>query len=111
MLRIAVALALLAGAVVLTPRPASALPLALGDHAAMSQGLSGSVVEQVARRAHYKRYAHSSAAITGPTIPIGAPISIATGSSTTRMAARCSEQQACQLGGNRARSRYGRVRA
>ena len=59
MLRMAVALALLAGAFVLTPRPASALPLALGDHAAISQELSGSVVEQVARRAqarHAKRY-------------------------------------------------------
>ena len=59
MLRMAVALALLAGALVLTPRPASALPLALGDHAAISQELSGSVVEQVARRAqarHAKRY-------------------------------------------------------
>ena len=59
MLRMAVALALLAGALVLTPRPASALSLALGDHAAMSQELSGSVVEQVARRAqarHAKRY-------------------------------------------------------
>jgi hypothetical protein len=59
MLRIAVALALLAGALVLTPRPASALPLALGDHAAMSQELSSAIVEQVARRAqarHAKRY-------------------------------------------------------
>ena len=59
MLRIAVALALLAGAFVLTPRPASALPLALGDHAAMSQELSSAIVEQVARRAqarHAKRY-------------------------------------------------------
>jgi len=59
MLRIAVALALLASALVLTPRPASALPLALGDHAAMSQELSGSVVEKAARRAqarHAKRY-------------------------------------------------------
>ena len=59
MLRMAVALALLAGAFLLTPRPASALPLALGDHAAISQELSGSVVEQVARRAqarHAKRY-------------------------------------------------------
>ena len=58
-MRIAVALALLAGALVLTPRPASALPLALGDHAAMSQELSSAIVEQVARRAqarHAKRY-------------------------------------------------------
>ena len=59
MLRIAVALASLAGALVLTPRPASALPLALGDHAAMSWEFSGAVVEQAARRAqarHAKRY-------------------------------------------------------
>ena len=58
-MRIAVALALFAGAFLLAPGSGSAVPLALGDHAAMSQELSGSVVEQVARRAHYKRYAHS----------------------------------------------------
>lgn len=58
-MRIAVALALFAGAFLLAPGPARAVPLALGDHAAMSQELSGAVVEKVARRAHYKRYTYS----------------------------------------------------
>ena len=58
-MRIAVALALFAGAFFLAPGPAHAVPLVLGDHAAMSQELSGAVVEEVARRARYKRYAYS----------------------------------------------------
>jgi hypothetical protein len=58
-MRIAVALALFAGAFLLAPGPARAVPLALGDHAAISQELSGTVVVEVARRAHYKRYAYS----------------------------------------------------
>ena len=59
-MRIAVAFALFAGAFVLAPSPASAAPLALGDHAAMSRELNGGVVENVARRVyarHAKRYA------------------------------------------------------
>jgi hypothetical protein len=48
--RLAIALALVAGALLLTPKPASALPLALGDHAALSQELGGAVVEKAARR-------------------------------------------------------------
>jgi len=58
-MRIAVALALFAGAFLLASGPARAVPLALGDHAAMSRELSGAVVEKVARRAqarHAKRY-------------------------------------------------------
>jgi hypothetical protein len=58
-MRSAVALALFAGAFLLAPGPAHAVPLALGDHAAISQELSGTVVVEVARRAHYKRYAYS----------------------------------------------------
>jgi hypothetical protein len=58
-MRIAVAFALLAGAFLLAPGSARAVPLALGDHAALSQGLSGAVVEEVARRARSKRYAYS----------------------------------------------------
>jgi len=62
MLRFLVALALVAGAFVLAPRPASALPLALADHAAMSQEAGGAVVEQVARRSvnarRHGRYAY-----------------------------------------------------
>ncbi|MCJ7528346.1 MAG: hypothetical protein MUO37_09630 [Methyloceanibacter sp.] len=64
MLRIAVALALIAGALVLTPKPASALPLALGDHAAISQEISGAVVEQVGRRSVNARRTNRYA--TGP---------------------------------------------
>ena len=44
------AFALVAGAFLLAPKPASALPLALGDHAALSQEIGGAVVEQVSRR-------------------------------------------------------------
>jgi hypothetical protein len=52
-MRLAVVLALAAGAFIFAPRPASALPLALGDHAAMSQTLAGGEVEQVRRRSTY----------------------------------------------------------
>ena len=59
--RLLLAFALMAGAFVLAPKPASALPLALGDHAAISQEISGAAVQEVARRsvnAHrYNRYA------------------------------------------------------
>jgi hypothetical protein len=62
-MRIAIALAFLAAAFVFAPGPASAVPLALGDHAAMSQKLAGAVVEKASRRAHarryYKRYAYA----------------------------------------------------
>jgi hypothetical protein len=64
MLRLLVALALVAGAFVLAPRPASALPLALGDHAALSHEIGGAVVEQVARRSVNARRASRYA--TGP---------------------------------------------
>jgi hypothetical protein len=63
-MRITIAFALLAGALLLAPGPASALPLTLGDHAATSRELSGAVVEKASRRsvhAHrYNRYANSS---------------------------------------------------
>jgi len=50
MLRLLLAFALMAGAFALVPKPASALPLALGDHAATSQEISGAAVQQVSRR-------------------------------------------------------------
>jgi len=58
-MRIAVALTLFAAATLLAPGLASAVPLALGDHAALSRDLSGDVMEQVARRyqARSKHYA------------------------------------------------------
>jgi hypothetical protein len=51
MLRFLTALALIAGAFVLAPKPASALPLSLGDHAAASHAIAdAAVVEKVSRR-------------------------------------------------------------
>ena len=50
MRRLLLAFALIPGALVLAPKPASALPLAFGDHAAVSQEISGADVEQVSRR-------------------------------------------------------------
>ena len=62
MLRIAAALALVAGAFLLAPSPASALPLALGDHAAVSQDLGSALVENASRRSvnarRHGRYAY-----------------------------------------------------
>jgi hypothetical protein len=61
-MRIAVALAFLAG-VLLTAGQASAAPLALGDHAALSREAAKSVTESVSYRAkarrHYQRYAYA----------------------------------------------------
>ncbi|HEX2449323.1 MAG TPA: hypothetical protein VHK26_14290 [Methyloceanibacter sp.] len=61
MLRFFVALTLIAGAFVLAPKSALALPLALSDHATISKDLS-SAVETVARRSvnagRYGRYAY-----------------------------------------------------
>jgi hypothetical protein len=62
-MRIAVALALFAGALTLTPGSASSAPLALGDHATLSRDMSA--VVQVSRHRtayahHYKRYASNA---------------------------------------------------
>jgi hypothetical protein len=61
MLRLLLAFALMAGALALAAKPASALPLALGDQATVSREIGGAAVEQVSRRsvnAHrYNRYA------------------------------------------------------
>jgi hypothetical protein len=58
-MRMAIAFALFAGATLLAPGAASAVPLALGDHAAVSRNLSNAALEPVARRPHKysKRYA------------------------------------------------------
>ncbi len=57
MLRAVIALALIAGASLWTPRPASALPLVLGDHAALSHEIGGAMVEQASRRSvHARRF-------------------------------------------------------
>ncbi len=62
MLRLLIACALVAGALALAPKPASALPLALGDHAALSQEISGAAVEQVSRRSVNARRSNRYAA-------------------------------------------------
>ena len=49
-MRIAIALSLAAGAVLAAPAIANAAPLALSDHAAVTQKLGNTGVEQVARR-------------------------------------------------------------
>jgi len=55
--RIVIALALIAGAFVWAPRPALALPLVLGDHAALSQEIGGAMVEQARHRSvHARRF-------------------------------------------------------
>ena len=63
-MRIAVALALIAGCFLLAPGSAFALPLALGDHAAISQELCGAAVEKAHHRTaqarHTKRYAYNA---------------------------------------------------
>lgn len=50
-MRIAIALILAAGAMLVAPVVATAAPLALSDHAAVTQKLGNTGVEQVARRA------------------------------------------------------------
>ncbi|HUU66439.1 MAG TPA: hypothetical protein VMW57_04040 [Methyloceanibacter sp.] len=54
-MRIAIALVLATGAILLAPAMASAAPLALSDHAAVTQTLGNTGVEQVARRADRTR--------------------------------------------------------
>lgn len=58
-MRSAIALFLLAGAFLLAPGAAQAVPLALGDQAALSRQASAAPVEEVSRRARYKRYAYA----------------------------------------------------
>lgn len=61
-MRIAIALALFASASLLA-RPASAVPLALGDQAAVAREAASAAVETASRRAqvrrHYKSYAYA----------------------------------------------------
>jgi hypothetical protein len=58
-MRMAIAFALFAGATFLAPGAASAVPLALGDHATVSRTVSEAAVEPVGHRYHgrYKHYA------------------------------------------------------
>ena len=60
-MRTAIALAILAGAFLIAPKPASAAPLALGDQAKLSQEMSGALVSsaryKTAQTRNYKRYA------------------------------------------------------
>jgi hypothetical protein len=63
-MRIAVVLALFAGALTLTPGSASSAPLALGEHASLSRDMSAAAVQISHRRTayarHYKHYASSA---------------------------------------------------
>jgi hypothetical protein len=93
-MRMAIVFALFAGATFLAPETASAVPLALGDHATLSRMVSDVAVEPVAHRylaATNIMRANTRAATTGPITPIGGRTSITIGSSTIPMAARCSE--------------------
>ncbi|MGV1013688.1 MAG: hypothetical protein ACOYB4_01805 [Methyloceanibacter sp.] len=56
-MRIAVALLLIAGALLIKPGQASAIPLSFHDHAAASRALSGAVEEAGRRSAVTKRQA------------------------------------------------------
>jgi hypothetical protein len=60
-MRIAIALAVLAGVFLIAPKPASSAPLALGDQARLSQQVTGALAEtaryKTAQARHYKRYA------------------------------------------------------
>ena len=89
-MRNAIGLAILAGAFSFAGG-AEAAPPALSDHAAISRELA-KPAEQAGRKARNKRYVKRR--MIGPITPIGAPTSTATGSSTTPMAVRCSEQAA-----------------
>jgi hypothetical protein len=72
----------------MTPEAVSAMPLTLGDHAALSRHMSTTVMQVAHRHAyarHYKRYVYTAprrAAIIG-SIPIGRLTTITTGSITT----------------------------
>jgi len=94
-MRIAAALAFIASVLVMTPEAVSAMPLTLGDHAALSRHMSTTVMQVAHRHAyarHYKRYVYTAprrAATIGSIIPIGGLTTITTGSITTRMAVRC----------------------
>ncbi len=65
-MRIAIALAVLAGVFLIAPKPASSAPLALGDQARLSQQVSGALVEtaryKTAQARYHKRYAIEHAA-------------------------------------------------
>jgi hypothetical protein len=62
-MRIAAALAFIASVLVMTPEAVSAMPLTLGDHAALSRHMSTTVTQVAHRHAyarHYKRYVYTA---------------------------------------------------
>src|SRR4029078_4881533 len=62
-MRIAAALAFIASVLVMTPEAVSAMPLTLGDHAALSRHMSTTVMQVAHRHAyarHYKRYVYTA---------------------------------------------------
>ena len=59
-MRIAIAFSLIYGAIFLAATAAIAAPLAMSDHAAVTQKLSDNSVETVGRRAKVRRYSRRS---------------------------------------------------
>jgi hypothetical protein len=60
---LAAALAFIASVLVMTPEAVSAVPLTLGDHAALSRHMSTTVMQVAHRHAyarHYKRYVYTA---------------------------------------------------
>ena len=92
-MRIAAALAFIASVLVMTPEAVSAMPLTLGDHAALSRHMSTTACRlRIATLMPATTSATSTprrAATIGSIIPIGGLTTITTGSITTRMAVRC----------------------
>jgi len=103
-MRIAAALAFIASVLVMTPEAVSAMPLTLGDHAALSRHMSTTIMQVAHRHAyarHYKRYANAPRRYNCSIIPSGGLTNITTGSITTRMAVRCFkcvDRHCCQSG-------------
>ena len=92
-MRIAAALAFIASVLVMTPEAVSAMPLTLGDHAALSRHMSTTVMQVAHRHAyarHYKRYVYTAPRrYNWQYYPYWRPYHYSTGSITTRMAVHC----------------------
>ena len=84
-MRMAIAVAFFSAASFLAVGLASAVPLALGDQAALARDASAGQWSRrpAATRTPSAMPGNTRAATTGPTIPIGGPISTGTSSSTT----------------------------
>src|SRR5262249_8183255 len=92
-MRSAVALAFIAGTLALAPGQASPMPLALGDHAALSRYMNGAVMQVSHRHVYAQRHRAAPLQLAVLSLLAGL-ISITTGSITIRMAVRCSKRPA-----------------